>query len=199
MIMIPFSVVMLTIFWFLIMTNVAASVDCWVGWSVVLCLYQEYFVGFENFSIVVFTIEYLLHVLERRWCRPAHTTWRQRWNWFKSPTALIDLVAIVPAFLNSLCKHWFALFADFTPVTSLSWLAILLLCVFYWWLSVKKRLCFKRLFYLNYYDCDGINGIYLVENHASAWGVWVTPSHVVGGGDADDGGLWRCDTDYDRG
>lgn len=83
---------------FLIMTNVAAviaeSVDSWYY------PYQDYFTWFENFSIVVFSIEYLLRLWSVAEAKPDHTTWRQRWQWLKSPSALIDLVAIVPAFLN---------------------------------------------------------------------------------------------------
>ena len=73
---------------------IAESVDQWYY------PYQRYFELFENFSIVIFTIEYLL----RLWCvaeaKPNGTTWRQRWDWLRSPSALIDLIAIAPAFLN---------------------------------------------------------------------------------------------------
>ena len=83
---------------FLIMTNVAAviaeSVDSWYY------PYQEYFTWFENFSIVVCSIEYLLRLWSVAEEKPDDTTWRQRWEWLKSPSALIDLVAIAPAFLN---------------------------------------------------------------------------------------------------
>ncbi|ALF60539.1 ion transporter [Psychrobacter urativorans] len=83
---------------FLIMTNVAAviaeSVDQWYR------NYKTYFVYFENFSIAVFSIEYLLRLWSVADDKPDNTTWRQRWQWLKSPSALIDLVAIAPAFLN---------------------------------------------------------------------------------------------------
>ena len=83
---------------FLIMTNVAAviaeSVDSWYY------PYQDYFIGFENFSIIVFSIEYLLRLWSVAEEKPDNTTWRQRWQWLKSPSALVDLIAIVPAFLN---------------------------------------------------------------------------------------------------
>lgn len=83
---------------FLIMTNVAAviaeSVDSWYY------PYQDYFTWFENFSIVVFSIEYLLRLWSVAEAKPDNTTWKQRWDWIRSPSALVDLVAIVPAFLN---------------------------------------------------------------------------------------------------
>ena len=83
---------------FLIMTNVAAviaeSVDSWYY------PYQDYFTWFENFSIVVFSIEYLLRLWSVVETKVSQTTWRQRWEWLKSPSALIDLVAIAPAFFN---------------------------------------------------------------------------------------------------
>lgn len=83
---------------FLIMTNVAAviaeSVDQWYH------CYQNYFINFEKFSIVVFSIEYLLRLWSVADAKPDNTTWRQRWQWLKSPSALIDLVAIAPAFFN---------------------------------------------------------------------------------------------------
>lgn len=83
---------------FLIMTNVAAviaeSVDQWYHY------YKSYFINFEKFSIVVFSVEYLLRLWSVADDKPDNTTWRQRWQWLKSPSALIDLVAIAPAFLN---------------------------------------------------------------------------------------------------
>ena len=83
---------------FLIMTNVAAviaeSVEQWYK------DYNSYFIYFENFSIAVFSAEYLLRLWSVADDKPDNTTWRQRWNWLRSPSALIDLVAIAPAFLN---------------------------------------------------------------------------------------------------
>ncbi len=82
---------------FLIVTNVIAviaeSVDTWYY------PYQQYFHFFEDFSITVFTIEYFL----RLWCvidtQPDGNAIKQRWQWMKSPSALIDLVAILPAII----------------------------------------------------------------------------------------------------
>ena len=62
--------------------------------------YNSYFIYFENFSIAVFSAEYLLRLWSVADDKPDNTTWRQRWNWLRSPSALIDLVAIAPAFLN---------------------------------------------------------------------------------------------------
>lgn len=82
----------------LILTNVAAviaeSVDN------LYYRYKLFFNLFEDFSIVVFSIEYLL----RFWCiaegNPEQSPWKVRWYWVRSPGALIDLIAIAPAFLN---------------------------------------------------------------------------------------------------
>ena len=83
---------------FLIMANVTAviaeSVDNWYY------PYQAYFTWFENFSIVIFSIEYLLRLWSVAEAKPDNTTWRQRWEWLKSPSALIDIIAIATAFLN---------------------------------------------------------------------------------------------------
>ena len=150
---------------FLIMTNVAAviaeSVDQWYY------PYQEYFVGFENFSIVVFTIEYLLRFWSAADAKPAHTTWRQRWNWFKSPTALIDLVAIVPAFLNFFVNidlrflRILRLFRLFKLTRYFASMRILLVVI-----SKEKGSFQAVIFILIIMIVTASSGIYLVENHA---------------------------------
>ena len=149
----------------LIMTNVAAviaeSVDNWYY------PYQGYFTWFENFSIVVFTIEYLL----RFWCvaeaKPVNTTWRQRWQWLKSPSALIDIIAIAPAFLN------FFVSIDLRFLRILRLFRILKLTRYFASLRIllvvisKEKGSFQAvIFILIIMIVTASSGIYLVENHA---------------------------------
>lgn len=60
------------------------------------------FRAFEFFSVAVFTIEYLL----RAWVAPEHarfaglSPWRARARYLVSPLAIIDLLAILPAYLG---------------------------------------------------------------------------------------------------
>ena len=132
---------------FLIMANVTAviaeSVDNWYY------PYQEYFTWFENFSIIIFSIEYLLRLWSVAEARPDNTTWRQRWDWLKSPSALIDIIAIAPAFLN------------FFVSIDLRFLRILLVVI-----SKEKGSFQAVIFILIIMIVTASSGIYLVENHA---------------------------------
>ncbi|CAM3469258.1 MULTISPECIES: ion transporter [Psychrobacter] len=150
---------------FLIMTNVAAviaeSVDRWYY------PYQNYFTWFENFSIVVFSIEYLLRLWSVAEAKPDNTTWRQRWQWLKSPSALIDLVAIVPAFLN------FFVTIDLRFLRILRLFRILKLTRYFASMRIllvvisKEKGSFQAvIFILIIMIVTASSGIYLVENHA---------------------------------
>ncbi len=149
----------------LIMTNVAAviaeSVDQWYY------PYQDYFTWFENFSIVVFSIEYLLRLWSIAEAEPEHTTWRQRWDWIRSPSALIDLIAIAPAFLN------FFVSIDLRFLRILRLFRILKLTRYFASLRIllvvisKEKGSFQAvLFILIIMIVTASSGIYLVENHA---------------------------------
>ena len=62
--------------------------------------YQWYFDIFENISILIFTVEYILRfwsVVEKD---PFDSEWHQRWKYITSGAAIIDLLAILPAYLN---------------------------------------------------------------------------------------------------
>lgn len=59
-----------------------------------------YFDRFEHISIAIFTVEYLLRlwsVVEQNSSVPA---WQQRLHWIFSAAALVDFLAIFPAYLN---------------------------------------------------------------------------------------------------
>lgn len=82
----------------LIISNVAAviveSVD------VIYYAYQPWFERFENFSIAIFTLEYLTRIWVVAEIDPEDSPWRQRWRWLTSMGAIIDLLSILPAFFN---------------------------------------------------------------------------------------------------
>lgn len=150
---------------FLIMANVTAviaeSVDQWYY------PYQEYFTLFENFSIVVFSIEYLLRLWSVAEAKPDNTTWQQRWEWLKSPSALIDLIAIAPAFLN------FFVTIDLRFLRILRLFRILKLTRYFASMRIllvvisKEKGSFQAvIFILIIMIVTASSGIYLVENHA---------------------------------
>lgn len=62
--------------------------------------YQVFFDGFEYFSIFIFSTEYLLRfwsVVEKD---PSQSPWKSRWEYVSSGAAIIDLLAILPAYIN---------------------------------------------------------------------------------------------------
>ena len=63
-------------------------------------LYQDFFYYFEIFSIVVFSVEYLLRFWSIAESNGFEPDWKNRLNWVKSGGAIIDLLAILPAYLN---------------------------------------------------------------------------------------------------
>ncbi|QHH96670.1 ion transporter [Acinetobacter dispersus] len=63
-------------------------------------LYQPYFDIFENLSIMIFSGEYLLRLWSIVEEEPQEAAWKQRIHWMKSGGAIIDLLAILPAYLN---------------------------------------------------------------------------------------------------
>lgn len=62
--------------------------------------YQLYFDAFEDFSIIVFTVEYILRFWSVAEKEPFDSEWRVRWKYVTSGAAIIDLLAILPAYIN---------------------------------------------------------------------------------------------------
>lgn len=150
---------------FLILANVGAviaeSVDTWYY------PHQQLFIDFEHFSIVVFSIEYLLRLWSVVESDPTANPWRQRWQWAKSPGALIDLIAIGPAFLNLYVT------IDLRFLRILRLFRILKLTRYFASMRIllvvlnKERGSFQAvLFILIILIVTASSGIYLVENQA---------------------------------
>ena len=150
---------------FLILTNVAAviaeSVDAWYY------PYQQIFDYFEHFSIVVFSTEYLLRLWSIVEKEPEKNNWRQRWEWMLSPGALIDLIAIAPAFLN------FYVSIDLRFLRVLRLFRLLKLTRYFASMRIllvvlnKERGSFQAvIFILIILIVTASSGIYLVENQA---------------------------------
>lgn len=62
--------------------------------------YETFFYYFELFSIFIFTIEYVLRFWSVAESDSFESAWKNRLNWIKSGGAIIDLLAILPAYLN---------------------------------------------------------------------------------------------------
>lgn len=87
--------------WFLI-GLILANVACVILGSV-NSIYQDYqpiFDKFENFSIAIFTAEFLLRFWSAAEHDNQHTACKDRLLWLKHPHGMIDLVAIAPAYIN---------------------------------------------------------------------------------------------------
>lgn len=150
---------------FLIVTNVVAviaeSVDVWYYPN------QIYFDMFEDFSLVVFTIEYVLRIWSIIEERPSKSSWGQRWEWMKSPSAIIDLLAILPGLLN------FFVVIDLRFLRILRLFRLLKLTRYFASMRIlltvlaKERGTFQAVvFILFILIVLASSGIYLVENHA---------------------------------
>lgn len=64
--------------------------------------YHGFFLAFEIFSVLIFTLEFLA----RLWVAPLHESdegtqlYASRWRYLRSPLALVDLLAILPFYLG---------------------------------------------------------------------------------------------------
>ncbi|QDK98094.1 ion transporter [Acinetobacter tandoii] len=62
--------------------------------------YHDFFYYFELFSIFVFTLEYILRFWSIAEADSFESPWTNRMKWVTSGGAIIDLLAILPAYLN---------------------------------------------------------------------------------------------------
>ncbi len=62
--------------------------------------FGTWFLRLEQFSIAIFTVEYLLRIWVCNEAVPAMRGWRARLKYMRSPMAIIDLVAIAPFYLG---------------------------------------------------------------------------------------------------
>ena len=87
--------------WFLI-ALIVANVACVILGSVntIYQDYQYFFDFFENFSIAIFSAEFLLRFWSAAEHDTQHSAWKDRLIWLKHPHGIIDLVAIAPAYVN---------------------------------------------------------------------------------------------------
>ncbi|SPL71253.1 potassium channel family protein [Acinetobacter stercoris] len=129
--------------------------------------YQVYFDFFENLSIIIFTCEYLLRfwsIVEKDCFKPA---WKQRLEWITSGAAIIDLLAILPAYLN------FFVHIDLRFLRILRLLRLLKLTRYFVSLQILLRVIEREkgsfqavIFILIIMIIMAAAGVYVVENKA---------------------------------
>lgn len=81
----------------LVLLSVISTI--WESYPAVQEKYGEYFHGFEVFSIVIFSIEYLLRLWTAPLKHPHLSAWKAYLKYIFSFIALIDLLAILPFYL----------------------------------------------------------------------------------------------------
>ncbi len=150
---------------FLIITNVVAVIAESV--DILYYPYQIYFDYFEFFSIIVFSIEYLLRLWSVIETEPDGNSFKQRWEWAKSPSAIIDFIAILPAFITLFVV------IDLRFLRILRLFRLLKLTRYFGSLQIllvvlkREQGSFKAvLFILMIMLVTASSGIYLAENHA---------------------------------
>lgn len=132
---------------------------------------QELFRLFEQFSIIIFSIEYLLRlwvIVEKdREEHPEIPHWKRRWNWIKSPGAVIDFISIAPAFVN------YFVTVDLRFLRVLRLFRLLKLTRYFAAMRIllivlsKEKESFKAVvFILIIMIVTAASGIYVVENQA---------------------------------
>lgn len=128
---------------------------------------QRFFDLFENISIVIFSTEYIL----RFWCvveeKPQQPAWKTRWKWVTSGGAIIDLLAILPAYLN------FFVHIDLRFLRILRLLRLLKLTRYFTSLQMLLRVIEREkgsfqavIFILSILIVMAAAGVYVVENQA---------------------------------
>jgi len=129
--------------------------------------YHAWFDYFEVISIAVFSIEYLLRLWSVADRDTTQSAWKIRLNWIKSGEAIIDLMAILPAYLNFFVR------IDLRMLRILRLLRLLKLTRYF--ISLQILLCvIKRekgsfqavIFILIIMIIMTASGIYVVENKA---------------------------------
>ncbi|NUF39003.1 ion transporter [Acinetobacter lactucae] len=129
--------------------------------------YRIWFDYFENISIAIFSIEYLLRLWSVADRDTTQSAWKTRLNWMKSGEAIIDLMAILPAYLNFFVR------IDLRMLRILRLLRLLKLTRYF--ISLQILLCvIKRekgsfqavIFILIIMIIMTASGIYVVENKA---------------------------------
>ena len=129
--------------------------------------HRLFFDVFENISIVIFSAEYLL----RFWCvveaKPEQNPWKTRWQWISSGGAIIDLLAILPAYIN------FFVHIDLRFLRILRLLRLLKLTRYFTSLQMLLRVIEREkgsfqavLFILSILIVMAAAGVYIVENQA---------------------------------
>lgn len=150
---------------FLIVGNVAAVILESI--TELYLAYQVYFDVFENISIALFSIEYVLRLWSIVEKEPSLPASQQRLKWMRSGGAFIDLVAILPAYLN------FFVPIDLRVLRILRLLRLLKLTRYFVSLQILLRVIKREkgsfqavIFILVILIVMAASGIYVVENKA---------------------------------
>lgn len=129
--------------------------------------YQFYFDVFENFSIVIFSAEYILRFWSIVEKEPFVSGWKQRWHYVTSGAAIIDLFAILPAYIN------FFVHIDLRFLRILRLLRLLKLTRYFVSLQILLRVIEREkgsfqavIFILLIMIVMAAGGIYVVESRA---------------------------------
>ncbi|EPF74278.1 ion transporter [Acinetobacter rudis] len=129
--------------------------------------HKRLFDWFENISITIFTAEYLLRMWSVVEEKPEQSAWKTRWQWVTSGGAIIDLLAILPAYIN------FFVHLDLRILRTLRLLRLLKLTRYFTSLQILLRVLEREkgsfqavLFILSILIVMAAAGVYIVENQA---------------------------------
>lgn len=129
--------------------------------------YHVFFRFFEDLSIVVFSVEYLLRFWSIADEKSEQPAWKTRWQWVTSGAAIIDLLAILPAYLN------YFVHLDLRFLRTLRLLRLLKLTRYFVSLQILLRVIAREkgsfqavIFILVIMIVMAAAGVYVVENKA---------------------------------
>lgn len=129
--------------------------------------YHVFFKYFEDISIVVFSAEYLLRFWSIADEKPQQPAWKTRWQWVTSGAAIIDLLAILPAYIN------YFVHIDLRFLRTLRLLRLLKLTRYFVSLQILLRVIAREkgsfqavIFILGIMIVMAAAGVYVVENKA---------------------------------